>query len=174
MALALLLAALACALAVGCGSDSGRSTSAGATSGDSSSADASSGSTTSDQTSGAQLTKAEFIKQGDAICVKTDEAQAKSFDDYLKENGEDTSKAGQEALVIEVGLPAIRQELKELRALGPPAGDEDAVEEILGEAEDALVEAEEKPSLALRTRTSPFSPIEKLLKEYGFKACGIV
>jgi hypothetical protein len=119
-------------------------------------------------------TKTEFIAKADVICRETDKRQTTKFNAYVKENGEDGSKAGQEELVKEVGLPEIATELEELRALGVPEGDEDEVNAIFDGAEEALEKAEEDPGTVLQTTTDPFSDVEKLAKDYGFKECGIV
>jgi hypothetical protein len=149
------------ALLAGCGGGGGgASSSTGAT-------------TASSSTSSATITKPEFIAKGDAICEETDARQAAHYKVYVKENGEDTSKAGQEKNVTEIGLPAIRVEIKELRDLGIPAGDEEAVEAILKGSEAAIAKAQAKPALVLELGTDPFNEVERLAPSYGFKSCGI-
>ncbi|MDX6622181.1 MAG: hypothetical protein QOE75_113 [Solirubrobacterales bacterium] len=146
-------------LLVGCGGDGGGDPTA-----DSSLSD----------TEAPALSKAEFIERGDEICKRTDRRQAARYKVYRAENGEDTSKQGQEALVTEIGLPTIREEIEELRALGAPAGDEQAVEAILDAAEAAADEAEADPGSVLETSASPFDEVDAMAEAYGFKACGIV
>lgn len=127
----------------------------------------------SDDSSAPALTKAEFVAKGDAICERTDKRQATEFGVYVEENGENKSKAGEEDLVTNIGLPAIRIEIEELRELGVPAGDEEEIAAILDEAEEAVEEAEEDPGKVLREADDPFREVEKLAKAYGFKECGL-
>lgn len=117
------------------------------------------------------LAKGEFIAQANAICDRADKRQAAAYKTYLKENGEDKSKAGEEKLVTDVGLPPIRLEIEELRELGAPVGDEDEVAEMLDALEAAVKANEEKP-LSVYTANSPFKAAEGQAKKYGLTKCG--
>ncbi len=175
----ILLAVLAVALlAAGCGgggndSTTGADSAAGADSGGAASTDSSSSTTTAaDSTSTTPLTKAEFIKQGDAICTQIDAEQENGLAAALKKNPKaQTGKANQEKLLTEVGLPPIQTGVEELASLAPPSGDEAKAEAIVSEIEAGLKSSEEDPSILLSPTADPFVKAGKLAGEYGFKVC---
>jgi hypothetical protein len=129
------------------------------------------GSTSSESSS---LTKAELIKQGDAICKKGEEALEEEANEFAKENGINTSKptkAQQEEVLEQVVAPALRKQAEELQELGAPSGEESAVEEIFDSLEKGTEEMEEEPGKLLNG-TNPVGEASKLAREYGFKECG--
>jgi len=116
-------------------------------------------------------TKAEFVKQADAICAETDKTQRVGLADYQQENpGSESNEAGQSKAIVEVGLPPIRQEAEELAALEAPSGDEEKIEALVTEIEKAIEKSEADPTLLLGAE-NPFDQATKLATEYGFKAC---
>lgn len=129
------------------------------------------GSTSSESSS---LTKAELIKQGDAICKKGDEALEEEANEFAKENGINTNKptkAQQEEVIEQVVAPALHGQAEELRELGAPSGEAEAVEEIFDSLEKGTEELEAEPAVLLKG-TNPIEEAGKLAKEYGFKECG--
>jgi hypothetical protein len=128
----------------------------------------------SDSTDSSSLTKAQLIKQGDAICEKGEETLEAEANEFAKENGIDTSKptkAQQEEVIEQVVAPALRKQAEELRELGTPSGEEEAVEEIFDTLEEGTEELEEEPGKLLEGN----NPVEKagnLAQKYGFKECG--
>jgi hypothetical protein len=126
----------------------------------------------SGDSSTAALTKAEFIKRGDAICEKTDEAQKAGLKAYTEKHPKSqTTPTGVKDAVVAAGLPPIQSEAEELAELGAPNGDEAEVEAIIKGIEDALARAEKDPGSLLKTEGNPFVGVDKLADEYGFKAC---
>lgn len=116
-------------------------------------------------------TKAEFVKQADAICAKTDKMQKAGLAAYQQQNpGSASGEAGQSRAIVEVGLPPIRREAEELAALEAPSGDEEKIDAIVMEIERAIEKSEANPGLLLGTG-NPFGQATKLATEYGFKAC---
>ena len=135
----------------------------------------SSGSTSAD--SGSSLTKAELIKQGDAICEEGNENVESEANEFAKENGIDTekpSKSDQEEVVSEVVAPAILVEAEKIGDLGAPSGEEEEVEAIVDAVESAAEEAEADPSSIIEEGEDggPFAEANKLASAYGFKVCG--
>ncbi|MGN6557633.1 MAG: hypothetical protein ACTHLH_06430, partial [Solirubrobacterales bacterium] len=131
-----------------------------------------SGSDTTEGTS--SLTKAEFVKKGNAICAKGNEEIEEGFEEFGKEHGfskeQEPSKAELEEAVETVLVPRISKEIKNIRALGPP--DEEA-EAVLNAAEEALEKGEENPKLFLKEESAgPFAKANKLSREYGLTVCG--
>jgi hypothetical protein len=154
--IALLVLLAVSALTVGCGSS------------DSTAGTTDSVTVTADES----LTKAELIKQGDEICKKADEVQTKELNAYLKKNPKaESSKSEQAKLVLAAGLPAVKTEIEELAALGAPSDDVAEVQAIIEGFEKALAEGEKAPSSLLGETNNPFTAVNGLAGEYGFKVC---
>lgn len=124
----------------------------------------------------ASLTKAEFIKEGNAICTKGNTKLNSEFEAFGEEHNlsenKTPSKAAREEASEEVLIPAITTQVEELRALGAPEGDEGEVDEILTGAEEAIEEGEEDPASLLGNEPGGFTEVNKLAREYGLTVCG--
>lgn len=150
MAIAISVLALA-AVAAGCGG--------GDDSGDSSST---------------TLTKAEFIKEADAICVKGNEAIEEEVEDFAVDNDVDTenpTKEQQEEVIADVVAPGTRAQVEEISELGAPSGDEETIEAMVEAVETASTELEDDPGQLLE-EGNPLAEGSKLAREYGLKECG--
>lgn len=132
------------------------------------------GGDTTDET--VTLTKAEFIKQGDAICKEGNEEIEEGFEEYAEENDLPKNKEPSTEDGIEVTetviLPNVQQQAEEIRELGAPEGDEDQVDELLTSLEDAVAEGEDDPEALFSGDTDPFADVNQLANDYGFKVCG--
>jgi hypothetical protein len=121
----------------------------------------------------AALTKVEFVKRGDAICVEGKKEKDDAVIAYEEKNHLDTpqkvSKAIGEGMVTDAVLPPLRAMVEELDDLDPPSGDEDHVAAMVGSFEKELEEIERNPSAALLG--FPFAKAEKLAAAYGLKRC---
>ncbi|HKF81555.1 MAG TPA: hypothetical protein VKB23_01185 [Solirubrobacterales bacterium] len=130
--------------------------------------------TTGDET--VTLTKAEFIKQGDAICREGNEEIEKGFEGYAEENDLPQNKEPSTEQGIEITetviLPNVQQQAEEIRELGAPEGDEDQVDELLTSLEDAVAEGEDDPEALFSGDTDPFADVNQLANDYGFQVCG--
>ena len=122
-------------------------------------------------TSEVPLTKAEFIRKGDAICQTGNEASTTEIEQFAKENGfgPEPTKAQFEEVVTEVLAPNLEQQAHELDALVPPTEDKDRVEAILASLRETITEIEKNPSSMQGNVLA--KPI-RLEKAYGFKVCG--
>ncbi|HEY3491345.1 MAG TPA: hypothetical protein VGK43_00235 [Solirubrobacterales bacterium] len=130
-----------------------------------------SGDETTDET--VTLTKAEFIKQGDAICEKGNDQSEKEAEEFAEENGFTLEKASDEQLeeaVSEVLVPNLNQQAEELDALGAPEGDEEQVEEIIVSLEGAAEDIDDDPSAVFEGEV--LEEPGELAQDYGFKVCG--
>lgn len=124
-------------------------------------------------TSGDSLTKAEFIKQGDAICEKANKQSEAEAEKFSKENDfslERPSKEQLEEAVTEILVPNFNRQVEDLKALEAPEGDEEQAEEIISSLDDAAAEIEEDPSLVFEEQVLK-EPAE-LAEDYGFEVCG--
>jgi hypothetical protein len=119
------------------------------------------------------ITRAAYISRADAICNRTDQRQAARYKTYQALHGEAESAEDEEEIVTQIGLPMIKVELRELRALGSPEGQENEVGAVLVVAERALASAEADPHLILNSQKNPFNLAESLAAGYGYKTCGL-
>jgi hypothetical protein len=116
-------------------------------------------------------TKAEFIKQGDAICQKANELEIARLKALEGPGG--SAEADQEKQLRVVILPAVRKEAEEIGDLVPPEGDGGKVKAIVVAYEAALSEGEEDISTLLDGSSSKFTKAFTLAQRYGFKICGV-
>jgi hypothetical protein len=117
-----------------------------------------------------ELTKAEFLKQGNAICAKgnkeIDAAANKTF-----EKGKEPSKAQITKFAEDTLIPSVEEQINGLRDIDPPSADEDQVNKILDEAESALDQTKDDPSL-FAANQDPFKKANQLANQYGLTECG--
>ncbi|HVY79063.1 MAG TPA: hypothetical protein VG898_11205 [Solirubrobacterales bacterium] len=114
----------------------------------------------------ASLSKAQIVKQGEAICKKAKKEQTAAL---AKLAGK--SKQGKpdqqflEEVVIEVALPPIQTAAEELAAIGVP-------QEIVSGFETAIGEGESDPSgVAGGPKTTPFKEVNAKAAAYGLATC---
>lgn len=135
------------------------------------------GSDSSDGTdSASSVSKAEFVKKGNAICAKGEKEVEKGVEKFTEENNLSGTNPATEKQVEEMAeeflVPAVRKQLKEIRALGIPSGDAKEVEAIFAAVEEALKKTEEDPSVIAQDGVGPFKKANKLSREYGLTVCG--
>ena len=123
------------------------------------------------------LTKAEFVKQANAICTAGDEEINQRLESFLKENepsGQRLTDAQLTEGAEEVLLPSLRKQVDKIAALGTPSEDGEEAEEIVQGAEEALEEVEDEPALAAPQTgdRNPFAEVNEKAREYGLDVCG--
>jgi hypothetical protein len=150
--IALLIAGAAVVLvAAGCGSDS----------------------STTDST--ASLTKAEFLKQGNAICAAGNKEINTGFEQFFEEN--EFSKKNQptqadfEEGAEQVVIPSVRKQIDELKELEAPEGEEEKYEALFENAEAQLEKGEEDTSLLTDENNDLFAGVNKEAKALGLGSC---
>jgi hypothetical protein len=129
------------------------------------------GSSSSSSTSTtAAITKAAFLKQGNAICRKGNQqinaAGKKVFSKNKKPTQAQMTKFANDTLV-----PKIQAEISGVKALGAPAGDQAQVNAIVNSAQAALDKGKKDPTL-LASNNHLFDQTNKLTNAYGLTACG--
>ncbi len=115
------------------------------------------------------LTKSEFLKQGNAICKKgnqaVDSAANKAFTGNKQPSDAEVTKFAEDT-----AIPEIQTEIDGIRDLAPPSGDDGKVSAILDEAQAALDKAKADP-LIFASNTDPFAKANQLAKDYGLTEC---
>lgn len=125
------------------------------------------------------VAKAEFIKEAEAICKRIHSAESQARGEYIQKNlarlnrlspSESNKSIG---IIIEtIRMPAVLKEVKELKALEPPEGDEKKLQKIFVGTEEGIKKVNEEPKLALASRAgNPLYPSYKLALDYGFENC---
>jgi hypothetical protein len=127
-------------------------------------------------TSSSSLTKAQFVKQADTICEKSEEKLGSEFESYVKEKGwsedKEPSKEQQEEAVVEVVTPNLQGQIDDIRDLGAPEGDEDQIETMLSTVEEGIEDLEDDPSQLTEQGSNPLAKGSKLATAYGLEKCG--
>jgi hypothetical protein len=190
VALSALILGLSALLAIGCGSsDSGtggttsgqqadaaqasESTSGETDGGEAKDAESTEDEAQSDSESGGKpLTKAAFIKEGDAICAGVPN-EFRSLLTSLEEERKAAKKPKPSTAEIakEAAVPPLETAATKFKGLDPPAGDEQKAEAIIGALENAAQGLEDEPTGEFSGPKSPFWEFQQLTKAYGFKAC---
>jgi hypothetical protein len=126
------------------------------------------------ETTEAAMTKAQFIKRGDAICQAAQQKKEKAVVAMAKELAtegkgiEDLSHKELDHVYLSLVLPPIKQATIELDELNQPAKDTPA-EELVDSLSSAVKSIEEDPRRAFEA--TPYLHSDKLAYAYGFKVC---
>lgn len=119
------------------------------------------------------LTKKAFVAQADSICAKGIKEKDQILEAGFKKisaGGQEPAKKDLEGVVLEI-VPVLKETTAQLHELTPPAKDEKAVEELLGEYDKSLQKAEDDPGSAL-TATFLQAPNERG-RAYGLTSCSL-
>lgn len=110
------------------------------------------------------ISRADYVKSGNAICARGNEQISAVARQPTPGASEDAF-----ATFVRAFVPGIRQEIRELRALGFPKGDKDALNAIFNDAEAVLSRAEHDPSTI---DGHAFDDVNRRLTSYGLRVCG--
>lgn len=124
----------------------------------------------------ATLSKAQVIKQGDAICLKVDQQRGGMIENWLSDKSEEfaRSKAGNIALVKAVAIPTLEKKAEGLESLAVPSDDEEQIDQIVEGLESAVEAIEDEPDQVEARYEQVFGPANETAKAYGFKVCSKV
>lgn len=95
------------------------------------------------------LTKAQFLKKGNAICAKGGEEINEAYEEFSRKHvagGKTPSEAVLDEAAAEIVLPVREREVRLLRALGAPSGQEQHVDVMLTAWEAGIEKGEEDPN----------------------------
>lgn len=100
------------------------------------------------------LTKAQFIRRANAVCVKnTPQDIVGPIDDYIHQHGgsgKDKEELTAEAVQLTM-LPHFQAQVDEIRAVGAPAGDKRQVERFLTSMQQAIDSLNQSQKISLLT-----------------------
>lgn len=122
----------------------------------------------------ASLTKAQFLKQANAICKKTYREINQTYGEFSRAGENSASEARRNQEAERIVPPALNKVVSALHALGAPGGEGQRVEKLLTSYEEGIEAGEEDP-LALRGTKGEFAlegAYEKLWA-YGLTGCGL-
>jgi hypothetical protein len=128
--------------------------------------------------SNGSISKAEFIVKADAICKKSNQQMEAEIYKYLRKNRvkgslRRPSVEDNEKFIEAVLIPNLEREIKELKALGVPAGDEEKVDAMISALEEGLETAKNEPqTVAAGSSDIIFGIASRLAGEYGLETCG--
>lgn len=129
----------------------------------------------SDETAEAtSISKAEFIKQGDAICKKAGKEARDAISKATKEQEEierKLSQKEQEEVVRSVVLSPIKQMTDELAELGEPQQQGAEAQAVVNALQKAVQDALAEPLSIFEAGESPFTKAEEQAGEFGFQVC---
>jgi len=131
-----------------------------------------------DSSGSGSISKEEFITKADAICKASSKRMEKKLFLFLRKNRtggslRKPSVTQNEKFIVTVLIPNLEQEIKELKALGVPAGDEEKVDAMIAALEEGLETAEnETATVAAGTSDMVFGIASRLAGEYGLETCG--
>jgi hypothetical protein len=120
------------------------------------------------------ISKEQFIAKADAICKRGTERLQSAIVTVLKkpQNLAKVSQAKQEKIVTTAMVPNVNREVKELRALGVPDGDEEKVDAIITALEEGVETAERTPEVVTKSSDAVFGISSRIAGEYGATVCG--
>jgi hypothetical protein len=114
-----------------------------------------------DGDSTASVTKAEFVKQGSAVCKKQRQARMKALSEAKPK------ESAIPAAVVELSLPPYREMIGELDGLDAPAEEEEKVQKVLKSMEQAADSAEQD----LEGAMPDIQAANKEVRSYGLNQC---
>ena len=114
------------------------------------------------------LSKAEFLKKGNAVCAKGNKQTNQIAAQTFPKNKQPTS--AQVKQFTAQAVPVIQKQIDGVKALGAPAGDSAKVDQITSDAQAALDKVKQNPQLFLQG--DPFKKANQEANAYGLTACG--
>jgi hypothetical protein len=117
------------------------------------------------------LSKVEFLREADRICFASESQIEAAADDLVTAPGRpDPDEV--ERVAISIVVPALESELRAIRAIGAPEGDEGEVEAILRATEQGIAAIERDPRGLLDGIPAPLRRAQGLAEAYGSRQCG--
>jgi len=126
----------------------------------------SSSSSTTSSVPATGITKADFVKRANAICVKGN-AESKAAAAKL---GANPSEGQIVTFVRSTEVPAVQAQIEAIRALGAPPGDGAKIAKMLALAEHAVKEVKIQPTV-ISSGIDVFAGFAQIAHPYGLTSC---
>ena len=118
------------------------------------------------------LDKVEFLAEADRICASTN-ARIEAAADDLATGRHDPPPAEVRRVVIGVAIPALESEVRAIRAIGAPAGDEQQIDAIIAATEEGIEQIRADPQGALNGPPPALRHAGRLARSYGSAECDV-
>ena len=118
------------------------------------------------------LTKAAFLKRGNAICKRGNQQINQVSRKLFPTKNARPSQAQLKKFATATLIPSVQSQINGVKALGAPKGDEAKVSAIITSAQAALDQGKKDPLLLVSSKHDPFAKTNKLAKAYGLTVCG--
>ena len=119
------------------------------------------------------ITKAAFLKKGNAICAQGNrDINAGGKRLFGTNRTKKPSTKQLKAFATTVLLPSVESQVNGIRALGAPKGDEATVKAILDAADEGVAAGKKDPLSLTKEGADPFAKANRLARAYGLKVCG--
>jgi len=112
------------------------------------------------------ISKAEFVKRANAICVKGNAASKAA----AAKLGAKPSESEIVTFVRSTEVPAVQAQIDAIRALGAPPGDRATIAQMLKLAEGAVKEVRIQPTV-ISSGVDVFSAFARVAHPYGLTSC---
>jgi hypothetical protein len=109
----------------------------------------------------------DFLAAANGLCDQFNQQMA-AIGDKL---GDDASLEDLVAAYRDQALPALRQTVVRIRALGFPAGDDAALRTLFGDVDAAIDRVQADPEKELQASNDPFESVNQRLTHYGLDHC---
>lgn len=120
-----------------------------------------------------QMTKSEFVKEGNALCLEAEKRRGdviKSASKQLEPSAKFT-RTEQEVLV-ETALVPYKTLVQKFEHLKPPAGESKEVQTLAAALKSGVSEVQRNPGAAI-TSSSPFEEFDRLAAKIGLTSCRV-
>jgi hypothetical protein len=117
------------------------------------------------------VTKSDFVRQGNAVCGKWQQARGNAFQEVNSKFKPPITQAKREKAILYV-LEPYGDAIQGLQELDPPAGEEEKVEAMIKAMEEAFDQAQANPG-SLISSTAAFNKSNQLVEDYGLKECKV-
>lgn len=119
------------------------------------------------------IAKVRFLREADRICASTN-ARVEAAGDDLIGGATDPPPAEVRRVVLGVAVPALEAEVRAIKALGSPAGDEEQVAGIIAATQQGIDQVRADPvGVVDRGPPAAFRRAAKLSRAYGSQECGL-
>jgi hypothetical protein len=116
--------------------------------------------------------KFDFLAEANRICQSTN-ARIEAAADDLAAGPRDPAPAQVRRVVIGVAIPALEAEVRAIRALGAPAGDEREVAAIIDATERGIAQIRADPAGVLDGPPPALREAGRLARAYGSAECDV-